>query len=120
MKQLIIMFLCAFLFACTSANKGRIGNEQDIVATLLASPGPCPCLNNDIKNNYDGPNFIFAKDLQTDSIVYRQQNYHYDIKAVVQNGIVKDQGYPFSYGFNDNLFWWKHQSVDTIYCTSDF
>ena len=58
--------------------------------------------------------------MQTDSIVYRQQNYHYDIKAVVQNGIVKDQGYPFSYGFNDNLFWWKHQSVDTIYCTSDF
>lgn len=255
MKQLIIMFLCAFLFACTSANKGRIGNEQDItiidlsdvkyseepsklsefvesisyirlddtplipdllftgIAVIddaiyinqkfvykytldgkflmsLFKQGQGPGEANkvatraayDLENkmvavnnnmgltfrlyllegehigdvskadsigwnktiisyvngnevyyylpwsrplrgdtiNYDGPNFIFAKDLQTDSIVYRQQNYHYDIKAVVQNGIVKDQGYPFSYGFNDNLFWWKHQSVDTIYCTSDF
>ena len=36
MKQLIIMFLCAFLFACTSANKGRIGNEQDITIIDLS------------------------------------------------------------------------------------
>ncbi len=36
MKQLLIMFLCAFLFACTSANKGRIGNEQDITIIDLS------------------------------------------------------------------------------------
>ena len=212
MKQLIIMFLCAFLFACTSANKGRIGNEQDItiidlsdvkyseepsklsefvesisyirlddtplipdllftgIAVIddaiyidqkfvykytldgkflmsLFKQGQGPGEANkvatraayDLENkmvavnnnmgltfrlyslegehigdvskadsigwnktiisyvngnevyyylpwsrplrgdtiNYDGPNFIFAKDLQTDSIVYRQQNYHY-------------------------------------------
>lgn len=254
MKQLIIMFLCAFLFACSSANKGRIQNEQDIsiidlsdvkysekplklsefvesisyirlddtplIPDLLFTgitisddaiyidqkfiykytldgkylkslfkkgqgPGEAIKLTKaayDLENNivavnnnvgltfrlytlegeyigdspkvdsigwnktiisyingnevycylpfyqplrgdtinYDGPNFIYAKDLQLDSIVYRQQNYHYDIKAVVQNGIVKDGGYPLCYGTNDNIFWWKHQSVDTIYRTSDF
>lgn len=70
--------------------------------------------------NYDGPNFIYVKDLKSDSIIYKQPNYHYDIKAIVQNGVVRSGGYPLSYGFNDKQFWWKNQSVDTIYCTSNF
>lgn len=70
--------------------------------------------------NCDGPNFIYVKDTKTDTIIYQQKNYNYDIKAVVQNGIGIDTGYPLCYGIKDSIFWWKHQSVDTIYRTTDF
>lgn len=70
--------------------------------------------------NFDGPNFIYVQDTKADTMVYQQKNYHYDIKAIVQNGIGFDTGYPLCYGINDSLFWWKHQSVDTIYRTNDF
>lgn len=70
--------------------------------------------------NCDGPNFIYMRDTKADTVIYQQQNYNYGIKAVVQNAILIDVGYPLCYGSSDSTFWWKHQSVDTIYCTSDF
>ena len=60
------------------------------------------------------------RDTKADTVIYQQKNYNYDIKAVVQNAMVKDGGYPLCYGTNDGVFWWKHQSVDTIYRTTDF
>lgn len=70
--------------------------------------------------NCDGPNFIYMRDTKADTVIYQQKNYNYGIKAVVQNAMVKDGGYPLCYGTNDGVFWWKHQSVDTIYRTTDF
>lgn len=70
--------------------------------------------------NFDGPYFIFARDAKVDTLIYRQPNYRYDIKGVVQRSILRDEGYPLCYGYNDSVFWWKHQSMDTIYRTTNF
>ncbi|WP_294470000.1 hypothetical protein [uncultured Bacteroides sp.] len=70
--------------------------------------------------NMDGPYFIYARNPETDSIIYKQPNYHYNIKATVQNARIRDAGYPLCYGSTNDMFWWKHQSVDTVYHTPDF
>lgn len=70
--------------------------------------------------NLDGPYFLYAKDIITDSIVYKLPNHHFNIKGEAQGSVVIGGGYPLNYGSIDSLFWMKHTHVDTIYYTTDF
>ena len=72
------------------------------------------------KLNPHGPVLLYAKDLNTDSVVYKLPNYHFDIKATYQNAMTKPTGYPLDYGNIDSIYWVKSVVQDTIYRTSDF
>ena len=72
------------------------------------------------KLNPHGPVLLYAKDLNTDSVVYKLPNYHFDIKATYQNAMAKPTGYPLDYGNIDSIYWVKSVVQDTIYRTSDF
>lgn len=72
------------------------------------------------KLNPHGPILLYAKDLNTDSVIYKLPNYHFDIKATYQNAMVKPEGYPLDYGNIDSIYWVKSVVQDTIYRTSDF
>lgn len=72
------------------------------------------------KLNPHGPVLLYAKDLNTDSVIYKLPNYHFDIKAAYQNAMAKSEGYPLDYGNIDSIYWVKSIVQDTIYRTSDF
>lgn len=70
--------------------------------------------------NPNGPILLYAKDLVTDSVIIKLQNYHFDIKATKQMTSVRPNGYPLDYGNIDSCYWVRPVMLDTLYRTSDF
>lgn len=70
--------------------------------------------------NPNGPIFLYAKDLATDSVIFKLRNYHFDIKATRQGPTAMPNGYPVDYGTIDSVYWVRPVMLDTLYRTSDF
>ena len=70
--------------------------------------------------NPTGPVFLYAKDLVTDSVVFKLRNYHFDVKATRQGPTAGPNGYPVDYGTIDSVYWVRPVMLDTVYRTSDF
>lgn len=70
--------------------------------------------------NPTGPVFLYAKDLVTDSVVFKLRNYHFDVKATRQGPTAGPNGYPVDYGTIDSVYWVRPVMLDTLYRTSDF
>ena len=70
--------------------------------------------------NPTGPVFLYAKDVVTDSVIFKLKNYHFGVKAVRQGPTAKPNGYPVDYGTIDSVYWVRPVMLDTLYRTSDF
>lgn len=70
--------------------------------------------------NPTGPVFLYAKDVVTDSVIFKLKNYHFDVKAVRQGPTASPNGYPVDYGTIDSVYWVRPVMLDTLYRTSDF
>ena len=70
--------------------------------------------------NPTGPVFLYAKDVVTDSVIFKLKNYHFDVKAVRQGPTASPNGYPVDYGTIDSVYWVRPIMLDTLYRTSDF
>ena len=70
--------------------------------------------------NPTGPVFLYAKDVVTDSVIFKLKNCHFDVKAVKQGPTAKPNGYPVDYGTIDSVYWVRPVMLDTLYRTSDF
>lgn len=90
-------------------------NLQVYYYSYNASAAEC----NDILNP-NGPVLLYAKDLTTDSVVYKLKNDHFNIKAKKQQTTMQSVNYPIDYGNIDSIFWMRPIFLDTIYRTSDF
>ena len=70
--------------------------------------------------NPTGPVILYAKDVVTDSVIFKLKNYHFDVKAVRQGPTASPNGYPVDYGTIDSVYWVRPVMLDTLYRTSDF
>ena len=70
--------------------------------------------------NPTGPVFLYAKDVVTDSVIFKLKNYHFDVKATRQGPTAMPNGYPVDYGTIDSVYWVRPVMLDTLYRTSDF
>ena len=70
--------------------------------------------------NPTGPVFLYAKDVVTDSVIFKLKNYHFDVKAAKQGPTAMPNGYPVDYGTIDSVYWVRPVMLDTLYRTSDF
>ena len=72
------------------------------------------------KLNPIGPVFLYAKNIVTDSVVFKLRNFHFDVKATSQGPAAMPNGYPVDYGTIDSVYWVRPVLLDTVYRTSDF
>ncbi len=70
------------------------------------------------KINIIGPYIFYAKDLNTDSIMYRYANPLPESDAIYR-GVRMDLDVEMRYIHQDSLLWFKYFAIDTLFATSD-
>lgn len=73
------------------------------------------------KVNPDSLYFFTVRNLDTDSVIFRLKNHHFDIKGEVIGPRIAIQAAPAYRGIiSDSLLWVKPVHVDTVFCTTNW